>query len=87
MQKSTTFTVITVKMISQPSLGKTIREHRKKSGLSQQALGEMVGVGKTVIYDLEKGKDTVKLSTLLRILQGLNISVRLESPFIKNTSE
>ncbi|NBP68877.1 MAG: transcriptional regulator [Cytophagia bacterium] len=74
-------------MISQPSLGKTIREHRKKSGLSQQALAEMVGVGKTVIYDLEKGKDTVKLSTLLRILQGLNISVRLESPFIKNTNE
>lgn len=74
-------------MISQPILGKTIREHRKKSGLSQQALAEMVGVGKTVIYDLEKGKDTVKLSTLLRILQGLNISVRLESPFIKNTNQ
>jgi HTH-type transcriptional regulator / antitoxin HipB len=74
-------------MISQPALGKTIREHRKKSGLSQQALAEMVGVGKTVVYDLEKGKDTVKLSTLLRILQGLNISVRLESPFIKNTNE
>jgi y4mF family transcriptional regulator len=74
-------------MISQPTIGKTIREHRKKSGLSQQALAEMVGVGKTVIYDLEKGKDTVKLSTLLRILQGLNISVRLESPFIQNTKE
>jgi HTH-type transcriptional regulator/antitoxin HipB len=74
-------------MIGQPTLGKIIREHRKKSGLSQQALAEMVGVGKTVIYDLEKGKDTVKLSTLLRILQGLNISVRLESPFIQNIKE
>ncbi|MCZ8215863.1 MAG: type II toxin-antitoxin system Y4mF family antitoxin [Cyclobacteriaceae bacterium] len=63
-------------MINQPTLGKIIRKHRKKSGLEQQDLAEMVGVGQTVIYDLEKGKNTVKLSTLLRILQGLNISVR-----------
>ncbi len=70
-------------MISQPELGNLIREHRKKSGLTQQDLAEIVGVGKTVVFDLEKGKDTVKLSTLLKILNGLNISVRLESPFLK----
>jgi y4mF family transcriptional regulator len=70
-------------MISQPKLGHIIREHRKKSGLTQQDLAEIVGVGKTVVFDLEKGKDTVKLSTLLKILNGLNISVRLESPFLK----
>lgn len=78
------FTVSAVSMISQPRLGEIIREHRKKSGLSQQALAEMVGVGKTVVYDLEKGKDTVKLSTLIRILTGLNITVKLESPFLQN---
>jgi y4mF family transcriptional regulator len=71
-------------MIAQPELGKLIHDHRKKSGLSQQQLAEMVGVGKTVVYDLEKGKDTVKLSTVLRVLNGLNIKVKLESPFIKN---
>jgi len=71
-------------MISQPELGNIIRDHRKKSGLTQQDLAEMVGVGKTVVYDLEKGKDTVKISTLIRILNGLNIKVKLESPFIKN---
>ncbi len=70
-------------MLSQPELGSIIREHRKKSGLTQQDLAEIVGVGKTVVFDLEKGKDTVKLSTLLKILNGLNISVRLESPFLK----
>jgi transcriptional regulator with XRE-family HTH domain len=69
-------------MIEQPSLGKVILEHRKKSGLSREQLAEMVGVGKTVIYDLEKGKDTIKVSTLLRILNGLNISVKLESPLL-----
>ncbi len=72
-------------MLSQPQLGLLIKEHRKKSGLSQQQLAEMVGVGKTVVYDLEKGKDTVKLSTLLRILNGLNISAKLESQLLKKT--
>jgi HTH-type transcriptional regulator / antitoxin HipB len=72
-------------MLSQPELGTLIKEHRKKSGLSQQQLAEMVGVGKTVVFDLEKGKDTVKLATLSLILNGLNISVKLESPLLKNS--
>jgi HTH-type transcriptional regulator / antitoxin HipB len=74
-------------MLSQPQLGDLIKEHRKKSGLSQQQLAEMVGVGKTVVFDLEKGKDTVKLSTLLKVLSGLNISVKLESQFLKSANE
>jgi predicted transcriptional regulator len=50
------------------------------SGLTQVQLAEMVGVGKSVIYDLEKGKETVRLSTLVKILSGLNIKVKLQSP-------
>jgi HTH-type transcriptional regulator / antitoxin HipB len=67
-------------MIDQPELGNYIRTHRKKSGLTQIQLAEMVGVGKSVIYDLEKGKETVQLSTLVKILLGLNIKVKLLSP-------
>jgi len=74
-------------MLSQPHLGNTIKEHRKKSGLSQQQLAEMVGLGKTVVFDLESGKDTVKLSTLLKVLNGLNISVKLESPLLKSVGK
>jgi DNA-binding XRE family transcriptional regulator len=29
--------------------------HRKKSGLSRNQLADLAGVGKTVIYDIEKG--------------------------------
>jgi y4mF family transcriptional regulator len=67
-------------MLHQPELGNYIRTHRKKSGLTQIQLAEMVGVGKSVIYDLEKGKETVQLSTLVKILSGLNIKVKLLSP-------
>ncbi|MCA4897588.1 MAG: type II toxin-antitoxin system Y4mF family antitoxin [Bacteroidota bacterium] len=70
-------------MLNQPGLGNFIRLHRKQSGLTQAKLAEMIGVGKTVIYDLEKGKETVQLSTLLKILKGLNIDVKLESPLDK----
>ncbi|HMQ00088.1 MAG TPA: helix-turn-helix domain-containing protein [Cyclobacteriaceae bacterium] len=74
-------------MLSQPDLGKIVRLHRRKSGLSQLELAQMVGVGKTVIYDLEKGKDTIQLNTLLKILNGLNIKVRLEGPYVFKTDE
>lgn len=67
-------------MLNQPELGNYIRIHRKMSGLTQVQLAEMVGVGKSVIYDLEKGKETVRLSTLVKILSGLNIKVKLQSP-------
>jgi y4mF family transcriptional regulator len=67
-------------MLNQPELGNYIRTHRKMSGLTQVQLAEMVGVGKSVIYDLEKGKETVQLSTLVKILSGLNIKVKLQSP-------
>lgn len=66
-------------MIKQPELGKIIRFHRKKSGLSQADFARMIGVGKTVIYDLEKGKETIQLNTLNKVLIGLNISVQLNS--------
>ncbi len=67
-------------MLHQPELGNYIRTLRKKSGLTQIQLAEMVGVGKSVIFDLEKGKQTVQLSTLVKILSGLNIKVKLVSP-------
>lgn len=67
-------------MLNQPELGNYIRTHRKMSGLTQVQLADMVGVGKSVIYDLEKGKETVQLSTLVKILSGLNIKVKLQSP-------
>lgn len=67
-------------MLIQPELGNYIRTHRKMSGLTQVQLAQMVGVGKSVIYDLEKGKETVRLSTLVKILSGLNIKVKLQSP-------
>jgi len=58
--------------------------HRKKAGLSRNELAELAGVGKTVIFDLEKGKTTVKLSTVEKILEALNIEIKLQSPLMED---
>lgn len=58
----------------------TIRTHRKMSGLTQAQLANFAGVGKTIIFDLEHGKSTVQLNTLLKVLETLNIQLQIQSP-------
>ena len=65
-------------------LADVIKMHRKAAGLSQIQLAEMAGVGKTVIFDIENGKETVRLDTLNKVLKVLNIKVQLISPFMDN---
>ena len=64
-----------------------VRTHRKKSALSQAALANLAGVGKTVIFDLEHGKMTIQCDTLLRILDALNIEVQFSSPLLQAMKE
>ena len=58
--------------------------HRKQAQLSRNELADLAGVGKTVIYDLEKGKETIKWSTIQAILSVLNIKILFESPLMES---
>ena len=69
-------------MLEPQFLATFIKKHRKASGLSQLQLAEMAGVGKTSVFDLENGKETIQLDTLRKILKVLNIKVQLISPLI-----
>ena len=62
-------------------IAKMIRYFRRQSGLSQQQLAQLAGTGKTAIFDVEKGKSTIQLDTLLKILNVLNIQLKFETPF------
>lgn len=64
-------------------ISEIVKLHRKKSGLTQKELADLAGVGKTVVFDIEKGKETIRLSTLLKILNILNVKINFESP-LKN---
>ncbi len=56
--------------------------HRKQAKLSREELAELAGVGKTVIYDLENGKKTVRWSTITTVLHALNIKIQFQSPLM-----
>lgn len=62
-------------------IAKLVHYYRKQSGLSQQEMARIAGVGKTVVFDIENGKETVQLNTLLKILDVLNIRMKFEPPF------
>lgn len=68
-------------------IAEIIRMHRKAARLSRIELAELAGVGKTVIYDIEKGKVSVQLDTLAKILKVLNITLALKSPLMDNLTK
>jgi y4mF family transcriptional regulator len=57
--------------------------HRKESGLTRNQLADLAGVGKTVIYDIEKGKESIQFSTLQKVLKALNIKIIFTSPLME----
>lgn len=65
------------------SLAQLIQSHRKTAGLTQIQLATLAGVGKTVVWDLEHGKESVQWDTLQKILRVLNITIEWQSPLLK----
>ncbi len=62
------------------TLAKTVQKHRKLAGLTQVEMANLAGVGKTVVYDLEKGKITIRVETMLKILSVINIELEIRTP-------
>lgn len=69
------------------NLGEIVLFHRKQSGLTRDQLSVLAGVGKTVIYDIEKGKETIRFSTLKKVLKALNIRISYTSPLVETLHE
>jgi HTH-type transcriptional regulator / antitoxin HipB len=64
------------------SLNEIVKKHRHMTGLSQAELAKLAGVGKTVVFDLEHGKQSIRYDTLTKIFAVLNINIRFDSPLI-----
>ena len=69
------------------NIAQIVKFHRKKSGLTQKQLADLSGVGKTVIFDIENGKDSIRCSTLGKVLTTLNITIIFKSPLMKEFYE
>jgi predicted transcriptional regulator len=62
-------------------LATIIRKSRKLAGLSQLELAVRAGVGKTLVFNLEKGSAKVSFENLLKVLEVLNIKLEYKLPF------
>ena len=56
------------------SIGAKIRSIRKAQGISQETLAGLAGTGQRYISELERGKETVRIRELLKLLDW---SIRL----------
>lgn len=55
-------------------VGEAIKKARIKQNLTQEELGERVGVKRSQICKLESGKSSITLSTMSRVFQALGIA-------------
>lgn len=68
-------------------IARMVRFHRKKAKMTQVELAKLSGIGKTVVFDIEKGKTTVRLATLLSVLNVLNITIEFQGPLMHRFEE
>lgn len=70
-------------------LGKMIKSTRQERKLTQEELGQLVGVQKAQISKLESSANSATVDTLLKIFTALkaeiNFSVKLDDRFVKLT--
>jgi transcriptional regulator with XRE-family HTH domain len=64
-------------------IGKIVIFHRKRAGLSQERISGSGGSWENGHFDIEKGKKSIRLNTLMAVLNTLNITVEFQSPLMK----
>jgi transcriptional regulator with XRE-family HTH domain len=60
------------------SLGSAIRHYRREAGLTQDELSELVGLNRTYLSELERGKETEQVRRILRVLRQLGVRMTLD---------
>lgn len=58
------------------NLGKRIRALRTQQSLTQERLGLMVGLDRTYIIGIEKGRRNVSIDNLIKLSRGLGVSLQ-----------
>lgn len=55
--------------------GKAVREYRMEKGISQEELGELCGLHRTYISEVERGVRNVSLINIEKICDALGIKI------------
>lgn len=54
---------------SSKTIGEFVRSRRKANNFTQQQLGELAGVGTRLISELERGKTTLRMDAVNKVLR------------------
>ena len=65
------------------TIGSIIQFHRKQAGISQKELADLAEIGKTSVFNLEKGKSNFRIETLLKICSILNIELEFKGQLME----
>lgn len=65
-------------------IGKKIREERKKKNLKQQELAKMANISNTYLSDIEVGRTTPSIKTLMKISKALGVDCSI---FLEDNNE
>lgn len=57
------------------SIGMRIREIRKAQGVSQETLAWLAGTGQRYVSELERGKETIRVREMLKVLDALGCGI------------
>jgi len=68
-------------------LGAALRAARRQLGLTQSQLALAAGVGVRFMVDLEAGKPTLRLATVLRVIEALGGEIDLRGLPTSTTSK
>jgi y4mF family transcriptional regulator len=58
-------------------LGRAVRAWRRRLRLSQATLADLAGVGVAFVYDLERGKPTLRIDKVLAVLEALGLGLTI----------
>ena len=61
-------------------IGERLRQSRRAKGLTQAQLGTLTEINRQTVSDIERGKFTGALSTLLRYLRYANLELTTQEP-------
>jgi transcriptional regulator with XRE-family HTH domain len=58
-------------------IGEAIRQQRKKAGLTQECLAELVELNPKYLGEIERGEKIISIEALLRIAKAVRVPVRI----------
>jgi HTH-type transcriptional regulator / antitoxin HipB len=58
-------------------LGSAIRDRRRSLGIDQETLASIAGVSRKLVSEIERGKPTVRLDGLIRVLEALGLRLEI----------